>query len=110
MTQVQTPPPKLGATTNTPVYSLLALLTFVTAMTVLVVTHHADGTLFVALIVSTLPSLVASISAERASRDIRNGTIVAKAMEGSSLAIVAHEIPDKLDEVVAEQTRLADEK
>lgn len=41
----------------------------------------------IGLVVTTVPSLVAAAFAERASRDIRNGTVTAKAKEGTRQAL-----------------------
>lgn len=73
-----------------PLYSLIATLTFVIAAVVLLLFANPENDntgVFLALIFSTVPSLVAAFASERASRDIRNGTIVEKAREGSQQAL-----------------------
>lgn len=44
----------------------------------------------IGLIVTTIPGLLALGFAERASRDIRNGTLVAKSKQGASAALKEH--------------------
>lgn len=74
--------------TTQPIYALLALVVFVGALLTLYLTGRDSGAgLFIALAVSTLPSLVASLAAERAARDIRNGTLRKKVKEGTLQAI-----------------------
>lgn len=74
--------------TNAPIYAFLTLVTFVAGIVVLTVTDNEDdGGLFIALAISTLPSLVASMFAERAARDIRNGVLEAKVKRGATAAI-----------------------
>lgn len=56
----------------------------------LVMTGHGganDGSLLVGLVVTTIPSLLAAGYAERASRDVRNGTVTEKARQGAHKAI-----------------------
>lgn len=73
---------------NTPLWSLLGLVIFVVSMVIVYITDHADDAgLLLALAASSIPSLVASLSAERAARDIRNGTVTQKAKEGTKQAI-----------------------
>lgn len=43
--------------------------------------------LIIGLVISTVPALVAAAYAERASRDIRNGTVTQKAREGTTRAL-----------------------
>jgi hypothetical protein len=79
-------PPKI--TTNAPLYTFGTIVLFVMAVVVLIVTNHADESgLFLALAISTLPSLVGSLFAERASRDIRNGVVVEQTRQGAAQAI-----------------------
>lgn len=73
-----------------PLYSLAALVTFVIAATLLLLFAQPDNenvTLFIGLIVATLPALVASFAAERASNDIRNGVVEEKARIGATKAL-----------------------
>lgn len=79
---------KRALAVNTPIYSLMGLGIFIVAMVIVYVTDHSNdaGVLF-ALAASTIPSLVASLSAERASRDIRNGTVTEKVRQGTVAAI-----------------------
>ena len=85
--------PHPTTSTNTPIYSFLSLVVFVAGLVVLTVTDHADdGGVFIALVVSTLPSLVAAISAERTARDIRNGVVQDKARQGAHEAIAEAEV------------------
>lgn len=79
--------------TNTPLYSFLSLVVFVGAMVALIVTDHAsDSGVLLAVVVSTLPSLVAAISSERTARDIRNGVVQDKARQGAHEAIAEAEV------------------
>jgi hypothetical protein len=77
-----------GVKTNTPLYSFATLALFVVGIVVLIVTDNEDdGGLFIALAISTIPSLVASLFAERAARDIRNGVLQSKAKAGAQEAL-----------------------
>jgi hypothetical protein len=73
---------------NTPVYSLLALVVFVVGLLSLFLTDRADPSLFVAIALANIPTLTAALFAERASRDIRNGTVTEKVRQGTTTAIV----------------------
>lgn len=81
------------ATTNKPVYSFLTVVVFAASLVALYLTGHADdGGVFIALVVSTLPSLVAAIASERTARDIRNGVVQDKARQGAHEAISEAEV------------------
>lgn len=73
-----------------PIYSLIAtgLLLASAVALVLFADEQNQGTVMVlGLIVSTIPSLIASFSAERTARDVRNGVLVEKVKEGATHAI-----------------------
>lgn len=73
-----------------PLYALVATALFVTAAVVLVLfadPENQSTVVVIGMIVSTLPSLVASFFAERASRDVRNGVLTEKVREGTVQAI-----------------------
>lgn len=53
----------------------------------LIADDRASLTALLALVVTTVPALVAAAYAERASRDIRNGTVTQKAREGTTKAL-----------------------
>lgn len=79
--------------TNAPVYSIITIALFLASMTVIIVTGHTgDGGLLIGLGISTLPSLVASVYAERTARDVRNGVVQEKARQGASEAIQEHKV------------------
>ena len=44
----------------------------------------------IGVVVTVVPALVSAAFAERASKDIRNGTLVAKSQEGAARALVEH--------------------
>lgn len=96
MTGQQNPRP----TVNVPIYSLLALVVVVAAGVVLYATG-SDGraALFIGALVTTLPSLIASLSAERNARDIRNGTLTEKAREGAHAALREAGVPAQLEQL-----------
>ena len=76
--------------TRIPLYSLAALVVFVIAATLLLLFGDPENSsinTFIGLVVATLPALVASFAAERASRDIRNGVVTEKAREGAEQAL-----------------------
>lgn len=75
---------------NVPLYALGLSALLVIAMIVLVVTGKAgeSGTgLFVGLILSTLPSLLAAVFSERVSRDVRNGVVAEQSRQGAVKAL-----------------------
>lgn len=93
-------------TRNTPIYSLLGLVTFVVAMVVVYLTGHADDAgVLLALAASTIPSLVASLSAERASRDIRNGVVSDKVHEATTRALIDAEVVTRTGPVATESVK-----
>lgn len=78
---------------NRPVWAFASLAVFVVALVVLYVTGSDSGAgLFIALAVANLPTLVAAVSSEQAARDIRNGTVAAKAKQGALAAIDEREV------------------
>lgn len=75
---------------NAPVAALGTAALLIVAGVVLVLSGHGganDGSLLVGLVVTTIPSLLAAGYAERASRDVRNGTVTEKARQGARKAI-----------------------
>ena len=71
-----------------PIYAFGSLLLFVGAVLTLDLTGHgSDSPTFIALVVATIPSIVAALFAERSSRDIRNGVVQEKARHGAAKAI-----------------------
>lgn len=93
--------------TDRPLFSFGALVVFVGAAVFLIATGHADTAWFLPLIVTSVPSLIAAIASETAVRDIRNGTVVAKAKEGASQAIAESQVLTRTGPVVtAELTAL----
>lgn len=84
---------------NTPLYSLTAAVAFMGFAVVMVIFTDPDDkeyvTLLIGLIVTSIPSLIASAFSERASRDIRNGVVqnkVEEALENTGVAKVARDI------------------
>jgi hypothetical protein len=92
-----------AAVTRQPIYALVALVAFLASTVTVIVTGNADSPLFWPIVAGSVPSLVAAIAAERASRDIRNGTIVEKAREGAVQAIEETEVLTRNGPVVAKQ-------
>jgi hypothetical protein len=79
-----------GLPLNAPVLAIISALTLMAFAVVVIVTGYggeSSGQLLVALILSTVPSLIAAAFAERASRDIRNGVVTAKARKGAQAAL-----------------------
>lgn len=77
-------------TARVPLYALIATVVFVLSTVLLVIfapPEHQGVATLLGLLVSTLPSLVAAFSAERASRDIRNGMVEEKARAGAVAAL-----------------------
>jgi glycerol-3-phosphate acyltransferase PlsY len=72
---------------NMPVWSLLSAIVLIVVLgTVVLLTpieklSDPQVAIFFALVVSAVPTLLAAAYAERTSRDIRNGTVVAKVVE-----------------------------
>lgn len=78
-----------GLAHNTPHYAIAATV-FLIGVGVIAATltnNDASLSLLIGLIVTTVPSLIAAGFAERASRDIRNGTVTEKAREGAEQAL-----------------------
>lgn len=59
----------------------------------------------VGMVVSVVPALVGAIFSERASRDIRNGTVVEKAREGAALALEDAPLAEHAKQGAAEAIR-----
>lgn len=74
---------------NTPHYTLAAavVLVVVGVAAAYVTDNRQSMTTLLGLIATTVPSLLAAGYAERASRDIRNGTVTEKARQGSVRAM-----------------------
>lgn len=78
---------------NTPVWSLVTAVMLVGFAVVTLVFADFDDertpyiVMVLGLIVTTVPSLISSVFAERASRDIRNGVVVEKTREGATEAL-----------------------
>lgn len=74
---------------NTPHYAMIATVLLIVGGIVAAMVANDDKSLslLLGLIVTTVPSLLAAGYAERASRDIRNGTITEKAREGAEQAL-----------------------
>lgn len=74
---------------NAPHLALLSAVVLVVTgiVAALVADDKVSLTALLALIGTTVPSLVAAAFAERASRDIRNGTVVEKARQGAEKAL-----------------------
>lgn len=75
---------------NAPYAAMGTAALLIIAGVVLVLSGHGganDGSLLVGLVVTTIPSLLAAGYAERASRDVRNGTVTEKARQGAHKAI-----------------------
>lgn len=83
------PRPTRSIPPNTPHYTLGAgvLLTVVAMFAALATDDRDTLRTLMGLIVSTVPSLLAAGYAERASRDIRNGTVAEKARQGTVKAL-----------------------
>jgi len=106
--------------TNTPYLAFATIALFVTAVVVLIITDHAeDSTLFIGFVITTCPSIVAAIFAERAAKDIRNHVVQEKARAGTEQALAAIDLPvtpketgdvvrDVLNEPTDEQGRRAE--
>lgn len=93
---------------NVPLYSLIATIALVVAAVVLVIFAPPDKqgfTVLLGLLVTTIPSVVASIYSERASRDIRNGILVEKAKEGAKEAIAESQVLTRTGPVVSAELR-----
>jgi hypothetical protein len=78
-----------NGTTNKPLYAMFTTALLVVASVVLIVTDNAGeyGPLFVLLIIGNLPGVISAIFAEKASRDIRNGTVTEKSRQGTHQAL-----------------------
>lgn len=78
---------------NMPLWSLLSAVVLVITLGVVILVTPVDKLsasqtgIFIALIVSSVPSLLAAAYAERTSRDVRNGVVAEKAREGAVQAI-----------------------
>lgn len=83
---------------NMPLWSLLSAVVLIITLGFVILTMPADKLstsqlgIFIALIASTVPSLIASAYAERTSRDVRNGVVAEKAREGAVMAINETEV------------------
>jgi hypothetical protein len=72
---------------NMPVWSLLSAVALIVVLAAVVLFSPVDKlsdpqvAIFFTLVISAVPTLLAAAYAERTSRDIRNGTVVAKVVE-----------------------------
>lgn len=100
-----------GPTTNLPFYSLIAAVLFVALAVLALVfvprddTRMAQLVLVIGLIVTTVPSLIASAFAERTSRDVRNGVLVDQVKTGTKQALVEHNVVTRDGPYVAATTQ-----
>lgn len=86
---------------STPFYTLATTLIFLAAAVVLALTDAANaggGAVLLAFLISTMPSLVAAGFSERVSRDVRNGTIVEKARQGTVQALAETGVTDAIEQ------------
>src|SRR6266542_805089 len=78
---------------NMPLWSLFSAVALIVTLGVVLLVVPPDRmsssqlAIFVALIVSTVPSLLGAAYAERTARDVRNGVVAEKAREGAVQAI-----------------------
>ena len=75
---------------NVPLYALGTTGFLVVVMLVLILTGRAGeggAELFVGLILSTLPSLIAAVFSERVARDVRNGVVAEQTRVGTVKAL-----------------------
>jgi hypothetical protein len=94
--------------TGKPIYATAVTVVCIVAAVVLVLFADPEnqGTITViGLIVSTLPSLIASFFAERTSRDVRNGVLVDKVAEGTAQAIKSEGVVVRDGPVVSAELR-----
>ena len=83
---------------NMPIWTLISAVVLVITLGIILLVTPPDRftsggiSIFIALVVSTVPSLIAAATAERTSKDIRNGVVVEKAREGAVQAIQETEV------------------
>lgn len=76
--------------------AVVFFLLIVGAVVILAMGERLDATTtplvitLLGVVVSAVPALISAAFAERASKDIRNGTLVAKTQEGTTRALKAH--------------------
>lgn len=97
--------------TNLPVLSLGAAVLFVALAVLALVFVPKDDqrltqvVLLVGLVVSTVPSLIASAYSERTSKDMRNGVMVDQVKTGARQALVEHNVVTRDGPYVAATTQ-----
>lgn len=90
---ILTPGGNVRKSANMPVYSLAAAVLLIVVLAILVAVVPTDKlssaqvATFIALVVTTIPSLFAAAYAERTSRDVRNGVVVEQARKGATAAL-----------------------
>lgn len=93
---------------NVPLYTVITTAILLVAAVLLVVFVPQDKqgySLLLGLLVTTIPSVVSSLYAERASRDIRNGVVVEKVKEGTKQAISESQVVTRTGPVVSAELR-----
>lgn len=93
---------------NVPLYTVVTTAILLVAAVLLVVFVPQDKqgySLLLGLLVTTIPSVVSSLYAERASRDIRNGVVVDKVKEGTKQAIAESQVVTRTGPVVSAELR-----
>lgn len=85
---------------NVPVLALIALAVFVIAGVVLALMSNPDNQVstqgLMAIIVTSIPSLIGAIYAERVARDVRNGVLQQKVKDGAREALAEIHLHDGL--------------
>lgn len=76
---------------NIPLYALAAIVVMIAAAVVLILFSNPAAapslTIVIGLIATSVPSLIAAVFSEKASRDIRNGVVEAKVKSGTIKAL-----------------------
>lgn len=90
---------------TSPWISITTLTIILAFALILILSDHADqgtGLTMATLLLVNLPSALSAIFSERASRDIRNGTVIEKARQGAVEALADTEMVKETHPVVQE--------
>lgn len=94
--------------TKYPLYSLIALIIFISAAVMLLIfgdASNAETITIISVMLANIPALVASFMSERNNNAIQNGTVVEKAKQGAVQAIQEQQVMTRTGPVETTQLR-----
>lgn len=93
----------VAASSSTPIVALGTLTVLLAAALILILSGKADkgsGLTLLAVLVGSLPGVVAAIYSERTARDVRNGVVIDKSRQGAVAALADTGVVKETNEAV----------